>query len=388
MNKQSAIFVDAGFLHSVGAQRTAATSYRHAVKLQYSTLIRGITHTTRAHSGVENLRTYWYDASRDGLLTDEHKRIAMIPGVKVRLGRVNYYGEQKGVDLRLALDLVGLARTGAASVAYLISGDDDLTEAVEEAQSLGMRVVLLGIDDKSSRIGLASVADNLAFAVDAIERLSDDLLATAFTKTVGVTSSAAEAGEPGAMSRGKDHAQVENSTGEAGGTTHTALLNAEHDTARAGVRAVGHEEEHTAVKPSGGPPSPALLAARLAAPVPAHKRPQPAGGATPDVVTTHSPATIVYSSSTTGEGDGDNAHHHSLLITAEEVGAKVARNWYANTTQGELAEVFGDRPQLPAFIDAVLLKDCAAAIGVEDTNLQSVRRTLRGSFWDEIDRIH
>lgn len=109
---------------------------------------------------------------------------------------------------------MGLARTGAASVAYLISGDDDLTEAVEEAQSLGMRVVLLGIDDKSSRIGLASVADNLAFAVDAIERLSDDLLATAFTKTVGVTSSAAEAGEPGVMSRGKDHAQVENSTGK------------------------------------------------------------------------------------------------------------------------------------------------------------------------------
>ncbi|WP_029069574.1 NYN domain-containing protein [Jonesia quinghaiensis] len=368
MSNQSAIFVDAGFLHSVGAQRTASTSYRQAVKLQYSTLVRGITNAARAHSGVSNLRTYWYDASKDGLLTDEHKKVAMIPGVKVRLGRLNFFGEQKGVDLRLALDLVGLARTGSASVAYLISGDDDLTEAVEEAQSLGMRVVLLGIADESTRIGVTAVAENLAFTVDAIELLSDDLLEASFTRTVV---------------QGDDN----HSAGiVAAGKINAATASAEHVTTEGGI---------TVSTPTNTPriPTPAALASRppLSTQVSA-PRPAPSAarshrpGTSPDEAAT----TIVYSSITGSAASVAGPSHNdaSLIEIAEEVGAKVARNWYANTTQAELSEVFADRPQLPPFIDRVLIKDCAAAIGETDTYLQSVRRALRGSFWDEIDTIH
>jgi hypothetical protein len=96
---------------------------------------------------------------------------------------LNYFGEQKGVDLRLALDLVGLARTGSVRTAYLISGDDDLTEAVEEAQSLGLKVVLLGIPDESARLGYSSVADHLAVTVDSIMSIPEDLLNSTFTRT-------------------------------------------------------------------------------------------------------------------------------------------------------------------------------------------------------------
>ena len=67
----------------------------------------------------------------------------MLPRVKLRLGRLSYTGEQKGVDLRIGLDLVMHARNQAVDVMYLVSGDDDLTEAVEEVQGHGIPVILL-----------------------------------------------------------------------------------------------------------------------------------------------------------------------------------------------------------------------------------------------------
>lgn len=371
MTNQSAIFVDAGFLHSVGAQRVAATSYRDAVKVQYSTLVQGITNAARAHSGVPNLRTYWYDASRDGLLTDEHKRIAMIPGVKVRLGRLNYFGEQKGVDLRLALDLVGLARTGAASVAYLISGDDDLTEAVEEAQSLGIRVVLLGIAEVESRIGVSAVAENLAYTVDGIELLSEDLLKAAFTRSLSKDPVSASAAAAVAAAAGS--AKSAGSAGSVGVGGSGTAVGGEAGSGSGGI---------TGVAGTGRVPSPAALARQTTEPKVA-VRPE---------------AAVVYSSSTGGVSSPDRAggynqksltgHELSLIATAEEIGAKVAANWYASTTQTELADVFGDRPQIPAMIDRILIKDCAREIGEHDTYLQSIRQALRRAFWDKIDELH
>lgn len=37
----------------------------------------------------------------------------MLPRVKLRLGRVGFEGQQKGVDLRIGLDMVTHARNGA-----------------------------------------------------------------------------------------------------------------------------------------------------------------------------------------------------------------------------------------------------------------------------------
>lgn len=182
MSPKSVILVDAGFLYAVAGYRTASTTLRAAITVQYETLIEGLVATVESLSSKSVLRTYWYDASRDGLFTDEHKKIGLIPGVKVRLGRINYYGEQKGVDLRLALDLVSLARTRAVSHAYLISGDDDLTEAVEEAQAMGMKVMVLGIKDVTARLGYKGVAEHLALAADSIEQIPDSLLDTTFLK--------------------------------------------------------------------------------------------------------------------------------------------------------------------------------------------------------------
>jgi hypothetical protein len=118
MVTQSAIFVNAGFLLAVGGTHVTGTSLRSAFQVNYEKLIRGILKRTAEHWSLNVLRVYWYDASKDALFTDQHKSIGLLPEVKVRLGLTSFNGEQKGVDLKLGLDMVGVARNRAASVAF------------------------------------------------------------------------------------------------------------------------------------------------------------------------------------------------------------------------------------------------------------------------------
>lgn len=178
---QSVIFIDAGFLLSAGSSTVTGTSLRAATRVDAEQLISGIVSITRENCHLDPLRIYWYDASRDGVLSDWHKKISLLDDVKVRLGRIGVNGQQKGVDLRLGLDLVEVARNGSAKVAYLLSGDDDLAEAVEAAQDLGMKVVLLALEDKNRYLGIKSVAEHLAYKVDRIVVLPQDLIHSTFT---------------------------------------------------------------------------------------------------------------------------------------------------------------------------------------------------------------
>lgn len=347
MTTQSAIFVDAGFLLAVGGQHTAGTSLRSAFRVAYEQLAEGIAAVAREDCGLPLLRTYWYDASRDGLFTDQHKRIGMVDGVKVRLGRISYSGEQKGVDLRLALDLVGLARSGSVSVVYLVSGDDDLAEAVEEAQDLGVKVKLIGLRKPETRIGLASVAEHLALCVDGITDLPAGLLESTFTRSV--------------------------TTGPLPGPGVHVLQ---------GTTAV----PGPGVPVAAGTPSPLQQARPVPGPSPARvasmtgQLPQ---GQPADRQLVYSAGHDAAAASSGHPEAGDSA----LLRAVGVVGASVADNWYANTTQRELTELQADRPLLPPEIDRVLLKDCAQQIGEWKTDIQVVRRALRASFWDRLDQL-
>ena len=54
----------------------------------------------------------------------------------------------------------------------------------------------------------------------------------------------------------------------------------------------------------------------------------------------------------------------------------------------ELEAVLANKPQLAPAIDRVLLKDCAQLIGEASTDLFDVRKTLRQTFWTELDALH
>lgn len=334
---QQAIFIDAGFLLAVGGMQTAGTSLRSATTVNFEPLIEGIRKCTQEFSGLPTLRTYWYDASKDALFTEQHKRIGMISGVKVRLGRMSVDGTQKGVDLKLGLDLVGIARNRGVNTVFLLSGDDDLAEAVEAAQDFGVKVVLVGFEDSSHRLGVTSVAEHLALRVDSIITLPAELVRECFTKQ--------EKAPPLSPATAAVPALPVPSPGTIVGA---AVLNG------------------TVPKPKPG------AAVRSGTSTLSFRPSQPDN------------SELVYSSERSGTGAG---YEDSAMGAAYDVGFAVAESWYNNTTQGALRELVAERPILPPEIDRVLLKDCASMIGEQKTDYQGIRKELRRAFWERLDQL-
>ncbi|MCD5341432.1 NYN domain-containing protein [Arthrobacter sp. AK04] len=264
--------------------------------MNYEKLIQGILKRTAEHPGLDVLRVYWYDASKDALFTDQHKSIGLLPDVKVRLGRISFNGEQKGVDLKLGLDLVGVARNRAAFTAFLVSGDDDLAEAVEEAQDLGMKVVLVGLDNPDHRLGVQSVAEHLALRVDSIIALPASLIEECFTKYVA-------------------------------------------------------EEPRPIPALTVKPPVPVAKA-----PAPGPRR-HGNEYSSPDTEA-RTEARFVYSSG--GYGPDFLPADDNPVDVAFDVGESMAASWYGTVTQGELNDLLADRPILPTDIDRVLLKTASS----------------------------
>lgn len=151
MRSYCGVYVDAGYLYAAASVRLTGTSYRAATEMDVAALLDAIVEQVTCHAKLPLLRVHWYDAARGATPSMDQRRIATLPRVKLRLGRTSVNGEQKGVDLKLALDLITQARHRVMDVVYLVSGDDDLTEAVEEAQHLGTQVALLAVPDLEGR---------------------------------------------------------------------------------------------------------------------------------------------------------------------------------------------------------------------------------------------
>ena len=138
------IFVDAGYVIAAGGELCFATNTRHKLSIDAAGLRDHLNSIAEKATGLSVLRMYWYDAAPYTGPTQDHRVIANLANVKLRLGRIKS-GRQKGVDALIYHDLVNLARERAISEAFLISGDDDLLEAVKTVQELGVRVTLIGI---------------------------------------------------------------------------------------------------------------------------------------------------------------------------------------------------------------------------------------------------
>ncbi len=143
---RTAVFVDAGYLFARGSDALAGqTQPRQRLLLDEKQAVADIIAFAEARSGSALLRVYWYDASSSQGPNADHIRLAETDDVKLRLGTLNTFGQQKGVDSLMIADLIELARNGAIESAVLISGDDDLRVGVQVAQTFGIRVHLLGI---------------------------------------------------------------------------------------------------------------------------------------------------------------------------------------------------------------------------------------------------
>jgi uncharacterized LabA/DUF88 family protein len=152
-----AVFVDAGYLYALCCIARFQASYpRLQVDLDLESVVRQLKLEATALDGGGGrlIRIYWYDGAPKSGMTGDQARIASITDVKLRLGSVNGFGEQKGVDGLIVHDLTELARNRAIDAAILVSGDEDVLVGVQTAQSFGVRVHLLGIDPMHSQAQL------------------------------------------------------------------------------------------------------------------------------------------------------------------------------------------------------------------------------------------
>ncbi len=145
--KRIAIFVDAGYLYAQGsACLLGSKAKRENLQLAHDIFIVkliDLAHSIQPRAPL--LRIYWYDGTSRGP-TQDHRALADLDNLKLRLGFINSVGQQKGVDSLLVTDLVELSRNGAICDALLLGGDEDLRIGVQIAQSFGVRVHLVGIE--------------------------------------------------------------------------------------------------------------------------------------------------------------------------------------------------------------------------------------------------
>ncbi|TWP38571.1 NYN domain-containing protein [Leekyejoonella antrihumi] len=331
MRSYCAVYVDAGYLLAAAATRITGTSLRGGVTVDHRVLIDGIIQQVERASGLPILRVNWYDSATRGIPNAEQDAIAMLPKVKVRLGRRSFSGEQKGVDLRIGLDLSTHGRGRVVDVAYLVSGDDDLTEAVEEAQGHGVQVIVLAVPGADGRPH--GVAQHLMREADGLALMDTDVIEQA---------------------------------------VHTAQV---------GSRQSVTEHSETAA----AAPSPAELANSHGRPTP--PRPTAPAASIPHDVGTVSgpPASLVYSTHTGQPSWTEPAHltpEAKALI--DEVCRGVVATWTRTATPGERERLRKARPGIPGDLDRALLVDMSNRLGVYDID-EVTRHELRARFWEQLD---
>ncbi len=168
--KRVAVFVDAGYLFAQGSTAlTGSKKPRTTLKLDCKSVRDTLIEFALAKTDeCELLRIYWYDgALASSGLTLEQEALAELDDIKLRLGLINSQGQQKGVDSLIVTDMVELARNSAISDAVLLSGDEDVRVGLHIAQSLGVRVHLLGISPARG-----SQSKQLIFEADTRSELS------------------------------------------------------------------------------------------------------------------------------------------------------------------------------------------------------------------------
>ncbi|MFC7344539.1 NYN domain-containing protein [Saccharopolyspora griseoalba] len=338
----SCVYVDAGYLLSAAAERVTGSPSRNSVDVDYPALVEGLRAHAAASSGVRMLRMYWYDAARHAKPDRAQKAISLLPQVKLRLGRAGGDGNrQKGVDIKLGLDMVLRAPRGIETI-YLVSGDGDLVEFVEEAQVQGLQVVVLAAPDADGQpIGLSH---DLHAAADDLELIDGSLIDA--TCTPRPTEPAPEPGAAG------ESATVP----EADAATETD-----------GARST---------------PSPAVIAER------AQFRPALASWSATFADPLGHDAPVCTSSSDSGttvilaSGDGDPTSEE-LDEAMDRVIDRVLAN-YPHPLPEQRAGTQHHRV-IPPDVDRQLLIDLSTELGVPDLT-EAMRHRLRARFWLGVDQ--
>jgi uncharacterized LabA/DUF88 family protein len=317
------LYVDVGYLFSSAAVRVTGTSLRSGVHVDYAPLIDALVRQAERMSELSVLRVHWYDSAKDGVPDPQQQRIGELPKVKLRLGRFGMDGQQKGVDLRIGLDLVTHARNGAADVFILVSGDDDLTEAVEEAQVHGVQVILLAVPNTENKPH--GISRHLIRAADGLEILPPETVDQTVTKVeMPPPPPTPPTPQPVAVAPPAGQPQVKATPRDLAGLGHPGALR---------------------------------------------------------------PSSVLVYSAATGREPQVTTEYEDPAELAEQIDSVVINVLTAfrkSATAEALAELEAGKPSIPRDIDKALLTDLSDRRGEFDLSEQ-VRHKLRAQFWKKYD---
>jgi uncharacterized LabA/DUF88 family protein len=186
MDSNLCLFVDAGYLFKQGSFAAFNERLgRHELTIDAKQFVDALcAWLCDEYSSDELFRTYWYDGARRGVPTADQLEVAALPFVKLRLGRINAAGQQKGVDTLIVRDLMVLSQERSIQRAVVLSGDEDLREGIEYAQDRGVRVTVIGIDSEEG----ASQSGELVREADQHLVLPAAIVADALSRRVRVGS--------------------------------------------------------------------------------------------------------------------------------------------------------------------------------------------------------
>ena len=125
--------------------------------------------------GRELRRAYYYNARRDQSHESEPYRkqqqffdyLRRVPKLEVKLGNLVYRDfpklppREKGIDVRLATDMLVHAFRGNYDTAILVSGDADFADALQAVKDLGRSVEIALFGTANSSRKLRDVADDV-----------------------------------------------------------------------------------------------------------------------------------------------------------------------------------------------------------------------------------
>ena len=108
---------------------------------------------------IDNQKSEKMYADQQRLIRSLQKQdIVIILGQLIRHPDKTYH--EKGVDVRLAVEMIRFARADKYDIAYLVSSDTDLIAAVEEVQAFNKTIQYIGIP-KGQSYGLSKAANDV-----------------------------------------------------------------------------------------------------------------------------------------------------------------------------------------------------------------------------------
>ncbi len=137
---------------------------KSSVKIDYHQFSQALTGEER-----QLVRTYYYicppTQDQKNSFHDQQKFFSYLkntPYLQLQFGSLDVHGTtqvEKGVDVRLAVDMVSLAFAHVYDTAILVSSDADLVPAVEQVKNLGKHVEYAYISKLS--VGLVECCDRV-----------------------------------------------------------------------------------------------------------------------------------------------------------------------------------------------------------------------------------